>query len=64
MLHVVVDLLGGSIQCSINLLFYNSQSQANWTRKNGQALPAIRGKFKNLDAVDILVTANYYCCYY
>jgi hypothetical protein len=29
--------------CDIDLLFYNSQSQAKWSRKNGQGLPAVRG---------------------
>ena len=31
-------------RCEFDLLFYNSQSQANWSRKNGQALPAVRGE--------------------
>ena len=36
-------------QCEFDLLFYNSQSQANWSRKNGQALPAVRGEISNTE---------------
>jgi hypothetical protein len=35
--------------CEFNLLFYNSQSQANWSRKNGRALPAVRGEISNTE---------------
>jgi hypothetical protein len=35
------------LHCEFDLLFYNSQSQANWSRKNGQALPAVRGEISN-----------------
>jgi hypothetical protein len=36
-------------RCEFDLLFYNSQSQANWSRKNGQALPAVRGEISNTE---------------
>jgi hypothetical protein len=36
-------------RCEFDLLFYNSQSQANWSRKNGQALPAVCGEISNTE---------------
>ena len=36
-------------RCEFDLLFYNSQSQANWSRKNGQALPAVHGEISNTE---------------
>ena len=36
-------------RCEFDLLFYNSQSQANWSRKNGRALPAVRGEISNTE---------------
>ena len=36
-------------RCEFDLLFYHSQSQANWSRKNGQALPAVRGEISNTE---------------
>jgi hypothetical protein len=35
--------------CEFDLLFYNSQSQANWSRKNGRALPAVHGEISNTE---------------
>jgi hypothetical protein len=37
------------LRCEFDLLFYNSQSQANWSRKNGQALPAVHGEISNTE---------------
>jgi len=42
-LYLKIPLAVGS-RCDFDLLFYNSQSQANWSRKNGQGSPAVRGE--------------------
>jgi hypothetical protein len=39
----------GEVHCEFDLLFYNSQSQANWSGKNGQALPAVRGEISSTE---------------
>jgi hypothetical protein len=37
------------LRCEFDLLFYNSQSPANWSRKNGQALSAVCGEISNTE---------------
>ena len=38
----LIVAMDSDIQCEFDKLFYNSKSQASWSRNNGQASPAVR----------------------